>query len=254
MYVRLAFAVAAHLEPEILILDEVLAVGDTDFQKKCLGKMGEVARGGRTVLFVSHNLDAVRNLCGSAILLQAGELIFSGSVEKGVDQYLSSGVRLNGEVTFERQNKEAFFCNVRVLNHVGDRTGLIDVRHGFSIELIYEVPEPLRNLEVAFRIFTNDARPVLTSLISEALPEILDQPQHGVRKATATIPGNFLSPGDYFITIALHKSVGRVFDSHDAVLRVSVEDTGTVLTKYHLDSYITGVVMMPLVWTCAPLA
>jgi lipopolysaccharide transport system ATP-binding protein len=253
MYVRLAFAVAPHLEPEILILDEVLAVGDAEFQKKCLGKMGDVARDGRTVLFVSHNLDAVRNLCGSAILLQAGKVIFNGPVEEGVNEYLSSGVHLSGEVTFERsENKAAFFRNVRVLNHLGDRTGSIDVRYGFSIELTYEIPRPLRNLEVAFRISTSDARPVFTSMISEALPEILEQAQHGVRKAIATIPGNFLSPGNYFITIGLLEPAGPVFDDRDAVLRVSIEDTGTIFSKYHSDSHITGVVMMPLVWTCAP--
>ncbi len=88
MYVRLAFAVAAHLEPEILLVDEVLAVGDVAFQQKCLGKMGEVARGGRTVLFVSHNLAAVRRLCSSAILLRQGQLAGEGSPDAIIDEYL----------------------------------------------------------------------------------------------------------------------------------------------------------------------
>ena len=88
MYVRLAFAVAAHLEPEILVIDEVLAVGDAEFQKKCLGKMGEVARGGRTVLFVSHNMSAVRSLCGSAMLLEGGQLKTTGAVSAVTDSYL----------------------------------------------------------------------------------------------------------------------------------------------------------------------
>jgi lipopolysaccharide transport system ATP-binding protein len=87
MYVRLAFAVAAHLEPEILIVDEVLAVGDAEFQKKCLGKMGDVAKGGRTVLFVSHNLSAISSLCGSAILLQNGGVSFQGSVSQAIQTY-----------------------------------------------------------------------------------------------------------------------------------------------------------------------
>lgn len=87
MYVRLAFAVAAHLEPEILIVDEVLAVGDAEFQKKCLGKMGDVARGGRTVLFVSHNLSAISSLCGTAILLQNGRISFKGTVGEAIQNY-----------------------------------------------------------------------------------------------------------------------------------------------------------------------
>ncbi len=88
MYVRLAFAVAAHLEPEILVVDEVLAVGDAQFQKKCLGKMGEVAKGGRTVLFVSHNMTAVSSLCGKGILLRDGQVQFNGPINEAVDLYL----------------------------------------------------------------------------------------------------------------------------------------------------------------------
>ena len=94
MYLRLAFAVAAHLEPEILIVDEVLAVGDASFQKKCLGKMGEVAHHGRTVLFVSHNMDAVQRLCTRAILLEQGEIALDGAVPQVVSRYLSA--RLEG--------------------------------------------------------------------------------------------------------------------------------------------------------------
>ena len=90
MYVRLAFAVAAHLEPEILIVDEVLAVGDMAFQKKCLGKMGELSRVGRTVLFVSHNVAAVENLCRHGIVLQGGRLVFEGTSKDAVRHYLGS--------------------------------------------------------------------------------------------------------------------------------------------------------------------
>ena len=91
MYIRLAFAVAAHLEPEILVVDEVLAVGDASFQKKCLGKMGEVARNGRTVLLVTHQLDAVRRLVGLGILLEQGRLISFADREIVLGQYLQSG-------------------------------------------------------------------------------------------------------------------------------------------------------------------
>ena len=91
MYVRLAFAVAAHLEPEILLVDEVLAVGDAQFQKKCLGKMGNVAREGRTILFVSHSMAAVQSLCSRGIVLQAGEMFYDGDVEKAIERYLQSG-------------------------------------------------------------------------------------------------------------------------------------------------------------------
>jgi len=101
MHVRLAFSVAAHLEPEILIIDEVLAVGDAEFQKKCLGKMNEIAGGGRTVLFVSHNQDAVARLCQRAILLESGRLILDGSTEEVFSQYLSSIDRLSVELPLD---------------------------------------------------------------------------------------------------------------------------------------------------------
>src|SRR5258705_9814767 len=97
MYVRLAFAVAAHLDPEILLVDEVLAVGDAEFQKKCLGKMGDVAREGRTVLFVSHNLGAINRLCSSAIWVNGGKLHMVGESEEVVTRYLSSDAQFSGE-------------------------------------------------------------------------------------------------------------------------------------------------------------
>jgi lipopolysaccharide transport system ATP-binding protein len=253
MYVRLAFAVAAHLEPEILIVDEVLAVGDAQFQKKCLGKMGDVSREGRTVLFVSHNLDAVRNLCRSAIIIHEGELSFMGPVESAVERYLCSGAVSIAAITFERResvSRTPFFKSACVLNDKGARSLALDVRRGFSVDLTYEIPEPLRNLEVAIRVLTNEGRPVFTSIISEALPEILDQTQQGVRRVTATVPGNFLMPGDYLITIALHESLGQVFDVHEGIFQISIEDTGTIFTKYN-HNHMIGVVIRPLVWTWA---
>jgi lipopolysaccharide transport system ATP-binding protein len=256
MYVRLAFAVAAHLEPEILIVDEVLAVGDVEFQKKCLGKMSDVSRQGRTVLFVSHNLDAVRKLCRSAIIIQDGQLAFNGSVENAIELYLSPLVGPVAARSFERPKglgNTPFFQSACILNHHGERSSNIDVRRGFSVELTYEIPKSVRNLEVAIRVLTNDARPVFTSIMSEAMPEMLHQPQQGVWTAIATIPGNFLMPGDYLINIALHESVGQLFDLHEGIFRISIEDTGTIFTKYN-HNHMIGVVMRPLVWTRAPSA
>lgn len=123
MYVRLAFAVAAHLESEILIVDEVLAVGDADFQKKCLGKMGDVSKGeGRTVLFVSHNLDAVKKLCTKGILLHNGELIHDGSIDSTLDSYLlnySSGKKQSKIFYKEENDKEAQILGVELKDSNG---------------------------------------------------------------------------------------------------------------------------------------
>jgi len=160
MYVRLAFAVAAHLEPEILIVDEVLAVGDAEFQKKCLGKMGDVARGGRTVLFVSHNLSAISSLCGTAIFLKDGQIAFHGTVSQAIQNYanrdsfentttssvpLISDLTLNefridpemlegaGELTYEftisgSKPVDLSGLSIILMNYDGVRIGIIDLR------------------------------------------------------------------------------------------------------------------------------
>jgi lipopolysaccharide transport system ATP-binding protein len=158
MYVRLAFSVAAHLESEILIVDEALAVGDAQFQKKCVAKMGDLSRAGRTVLFVSHNLDALRNLCRGAVVIDRGRLVFSGSVEEAVEEYLGSGTRPSREITFERPEAvptTPFLCSACILNHAGSASAPIDTRHGFGMELTYEIPRPMSNLELSIRVSTS---------------------------------------------------------------------------------------------------
>jgi len=129
MFVRLAFAVAAHLEPEILLIDEVLAVGDVAFQQKCLGKMGEVARGGRTVLFVSHNMGAIRSLCGDAIWLDNGQIVKRGIADEVVGEYLANQLERFDESSYivernpeEVKGKSFYFSRVEMLNDKGEQT------------------------------------------------------------------------------------------------------------------------------------
>ena len=131
MYVRLAFAVAAHLEPEILLIDEVLAVGDIAFQKKCLGKMGKVARGGRAVLFVSHNMGAIRSLCDRAIWLDNGGIIENGATDKVVRDYEEHQLRNLDETSYivERNSEEVkgksfYISRVEILNEEGEHTNV----------------------------------------------------------------------------------------------------------------------------------
>ena len=130
MYVRLAFAVAAHLEPEILIVDEVLAVGDAEFQKKCLGKMQEVSKGGRTVLFVSHNMNAVQKLCGKGIVLKAGRIQFNGKVEDSIQHYMRS-VEMRSRVEFPMRNDRPSVTFV-TLDETELRSGNLVVDIGFK--------------------------------------------------------------------------------------------------------------------------
>jgi len=156
MYVRLAFAVAAHLDPEILIVDEVLAVGDAEFQKKCLGKMGDVASEGRTVLFVSHNMVAIQNLCPKSMLLYDGQLIQTGETRDVVNQYLKStklpdGKRNLREITDRRGNQTLKFVDVGIYDRHGNL--LENVRTGQDVifRLYYEKQTELmsRNVHVS---------------------------------------------------------------------------------------------------------
>jgi len=144
MYVRLAFAVAAHLEPEILVVDEVLAVGDTEFQKKCLGKMGEVAVGGRTVLFVSHNMAAVKTLCSRGVLLDAGRVTMMGIIEDCIDQYIGANHSGGNILAHIEVNDPRVHLDVIQLNGYG--TDVIEISpdtNFINIEVEGKLDEPL---------------------------------------------------------------------------------------------------------------
>ncbi len=146
MYVRLAFAVASHLEPEILVVDEVLAVGDAEFQKKCLGKMGQVSRDGRTVLFVSHNMGAIKSLCNRAILIDKGRLSLDGTVDEVVNRYLSSGAERprTGIIPddAERQSDvpdEARFRSVRLTDLDGNQVSQLYFGQPFRVHFTCDI-------------------------------------------------------------------------------------------------------------------
>ena len=142
MYVRLAFAVAAHLEPEILIVDEVLAVGDAEFQKKCLGKMKDVSvKEGRTVLFVSHNMAAVKSLCTKSLYIENGNIIFHGATEEGVSNYLTTARNQNNESLRNRRDREGNgkfkFTDIVIKNTKGDQTNTLFCNENISIQLCF---------------------------------------------------------------------------------------------------------------------
>ncbi len=144
MYVRLAFAVAAHLDPEILVVDEVLAVGDGEFQKKCLGKMKDVATSGRTVLFVSHNIAAVSNLCTSALVLEAGKLLFQGTTQEGINRYLNlSAAAPDSKRTpelFRPAWAKPYITSGRILGADGKERYLLPMGSDFTIEMTIQSP------------------------------------------------------------------------------------------------------------------
>lgn len=198
MYVRLAFAVAAHLEPEILVVDEVLAVGDIPFQKKCLGKMSEVAKGGRTVIFVSHNMEAIQRLCTRAILLHEGTVVMEGSTDNVITKYLGDEKYSIGEQIWSDINKAPGDSVVRIYSmRVLDQNGKVctnfDVRDPVSIEIEFQVLEEGHRLVLQLYFF-NEIGHVL--FISK---DNLDSPWRdttcpiGHYRSVCRIPGDLLN-------------------------------------------------------------
>lgn len=205
MYVRLAFAVAAHLEPEILLVDEVLAVGDAAFQKKCLGKMGNVVQEGRTVLFVSHNMAAIASLCTRGLLLDSGRLKLSSSPQSVIEEYLSkahldAGVPLS-ERKDRRGNGRVRFTDVSVLNDRHDVVAIVVSGQDISISLDYEIPgsETLDNAIVQIKFAGVLGQPLFACLSRTSRRESLALVP-GTR-LYCNIPRLPLAPGIYTFTI-----------------------------------------------------
>jgi lipopolysaccharide transport system ATP-binding protein len=242
MYMRLAFAVAAHLDPDILIVDEVLAVGDLSFQKKCLGRMENVAKDGRTVVFVSHNMSAITRLCSEAILLDQGQVAFRGSVGKVVDLYLNSGVEQRSE-RFWRAEELPDTCgpfrpiSVRICDDRGSVIERVRASRPFSIEISYELSEPLSNLGVQIKLYT--AQGDLLFISSD-----VDQPANHERHYTRQIgrcisrchiPGNLLNQGTYLvgISVAVPNVHWYFWDQH--AVSFTVDETDSTGNQWVLD-------------------
>jgi lipopolysaccharide transport system ATP-binding protein len=206
MYVRLAFAVAAHLEPETLIVDEVLAVGDAAFQKKCLGKMGDVASQGRTVLFVSHNMGMISQLCSSCILLDKGVAGPKGDTAATVDAYLRTGAEsVSAERTFpEDESKQAQLLNISVLDSEGILTDVFTCDAPIALKMEIGIRQNIPGLYGYLQIDKADGTKVLVSDSFDAVqPNPLDGLDVGTHTFVVTIPPRTLGHGDYTVTFSL---------------------------------------------------
>lgn len=227
MRLRLAFAVAAHLEPEILILDEVLAVGDATFQKKCLGKMGDVARKGRTVLFVSHNMAAISSLCTRVILLDSGRLTLSSTPQAVIEEYLSKDHNDADVPLSERKDRrgdgKVRFTNVSVLNNRDEVVETVISGQDISISLEYEIPgsQTLNNAIVQIKFAGVFGQPLFACLSRTSHRESLALVP-GVR-LYCNIPHLPLAPGIYTFTIWCTVA-GTVEDFVSAAGKLSVAD------------------------------
>ena len=198
MNLRLAFSVAAHLEPDIMVVDEVLAVGDAQFQRKCMGRMAEVEREGRTVLLVSHDLDAITRLCPQAVWLDQGSVKMSGTSSSVVDAYLSTGLH-RGEGTSFGDDPEATVVvrSVTVLGHSGATGDMLPRDEPFTIEVRFETRTRVPALNVAISLVNLRGVRVMDEAWSDAEPEV-DEAQPGTYVSRLTIPP-VLAVGQYFL-------------------------------------------------------
>lgn len=255
MYVRLAFAVAAHLEPEILIVDEVLAVGDAQFQKKCLGKMEDVSSQGRTVLFVSHNMGALLNLCNKAILLNQGEMVSQGQADSIVKQYIALGRDNAGEVNWPEVstapgNAKIRLHAVRAVSN-NEVTSNVDIDKETNIEIEFWNFQDGSNICLSIHLLDQMGTCVLATANMHSANLIkddwFDRPHPvGQYKTFCTIPANFLNEGRYSIHVIVLTDLTNVEVVVRDVFSFNVHETGA-MRKEFMGTWI-GAIRPKLAW------
>lgn len=255
MYVRLAFAVAAHLEPEILIVDEVLAVGDAEFQKKCLGKMGNAASEGRTVLFVSHNMAAIANLCNRSVLLSDGSLLASGNSKDMIALYLNSLYsKQSGEIDLcdpqkaLRRNSLAnsYFklTGIQIINQRGIITSHIGLNEPFEMNIFGELNRDVDDLIISYGVISIQGGYLFNSHSIDS--KMTQKFSKGKLGFNIKFEKNFLAPGSYIIEIGA-KGKG-IIDYIPEAIKINIEEAtnmGETLSRTNYD----GVIIHPCQWS-----
>jgi lipopolysaccharide transport system ATP-binding protein len=226
MYVRLAFAVAAHLDPEILVVDEVLAVGDAAFQKKCLGKMGEVAKGGRTILFVSHNMGAITQICKSGIFLDSGKILDIGEINAVVNKYISNSTINSSHYwsTSEDPNKPLQVLEIYAVDANGKRSSFFDISDTIKIVIKHRCLKELIGAVVLVSIFSKGTE-LIHTFDSDAHADRLIKRQPGIYVDEIELPKRLFKAGVISIsttTAFIHKST--TIQTNNDVISVLIEE------------------------------
>lgn len=223
MYVRLAFAVAAHLNPDILIVDEVLAVGDAEFQKKCLGKMKDVVRSkGRTIIFVSHNMQAINSLCSKAIWLESGQIKATGSANDITNQYLSAHQKkLLKQEWFNNEapgNEWITMRSVELIPNIPDPNMPVNITHSLKVKFSFINNKNNIDLVTGLHLFTTGG---------DCIFDVSTQPfiyREGILEGECDIPGNFLNDGSYYLSIIFVKDTSQQVFYFEECLHFDIED------------------------------
>jgi len=257
MHARLAFAVAAHLEPDILIVDEVLAVGDAEFQRRCMGKMGQAARSGRTVLFVSHNMAAIESLCSRAIWLEAGRCAADGAPADVISDYLATSLsvlndRFWPDPDLAPGNDRVRLRRARVQPELGDPEDLIFVTTPFRIEFEYWNMRPDARLNLSLHIYNEHGVIVFNAVPSlETVWRGRPFPR-GLFRDTCHVPGDLLNDGVHRIELLVVENSSHVIHRMDDVVVFEVRDIGDAREGWY--GRWPGAVRPRLVWETERLA
>ncbi|HMN59735.1 MAG TPA: ABC transporter ATP-binding protein [Anaerolinea sp.] len=239
MYLRLAFAVAAHLEPEILVVDEVLAGGDAEVQRKCLGKMSDVAQQGRTVLFVSHNMSAILRLTQETLVIEKGRLKMRAPTPEAVDYYLSQGFSQEGQRTWDADEvppEAAPFrpVAVRILGPAGSVTNTLRSTEPFQVEIEYELSAPVTGLRVGLYLMSMRGEYIFTSFDTDEDRRFERYPVRpaGRMISRCTIPADSLNEGRYAVGINASSFRVRRYFHDEQALNFTVDATGAPGTQW----------------------
>jgi lipopolysaccharide transport system ATP-binding protein len=224
MYVRLAFAIAAHLEPEILIVDEVLAVGDSNFQKKCLGKMEDVSKvGGRTVLFVSHNMGTIIQLCNNTILLNGGAIQRIGNTSDIVQEYYNLN-QSRSNLKIQKQS-DAYLSDVYTCDNNGNLSQYFAHKEDINIRIVVNVKKYSSVQQIALCLLRSDKKRVFT--VSKLLSEYISNDSSDLI-IQFKIKGGLIAPSEYSFLVTINSSIGaEIFDWHEDICQIKVYDDGT---------------------------
>ena len=249
MYMRLAFAVAAHLHPEILLVDEVLAVGDSAFQKKCLGKMGEVAQAGRTVLLVSHSVAAINRLCRRVLWLDTGKIQGIGDTESVVSAYLSACIGEGSERVWNEPgqapgNEKIRLHAVRIRTETGHAANTLATEAGFFIEVAYDIRDDLPPMRIVIEVTTLDGTTVFLTRDNYQNRWGTEVRRPGRYTSRCHIPGELLNAGSYTLTVSAEIPFVTFLFREEDVLRLVIERTGGVGGEY-AESW-PGIICPPL--------
>jgi lipopolysaccharide transport system ATP-binding protein len=211
-------------------------VGDAAFQKKCLGKMGEVAGEGRTVLFVSHNMFAISQLCSQAILLEHGRMTEMGAARRIAHEYLTSRTAVTGH--WERTPDEIMSMDgdlqirmAQVLSHESRATSTVELDQAFQIEIEYSITRPIKECALALQLLDSEGRVILTTWDTDCNESYREERSSGVHNSTCHFPGHLLRPGVYTLTLAAHIPKVKILDFCESVLSFEIVNVGSPMNE-----------------------